>query len=387
MLPMVPTSQALQSVENNQEFVPRSSKPTAKPCKAENSGKLTPCTPPTDVFVTDDQRPREVSKESTPVKLFRVPEEPFGPKASLAFIPCKRSESTQPSLDDYHIGKEIGRGAFAKVKLAYHRYKRQSYAAKVYDKSSLEDPSRKLGVQTEIDILKMLDHPNVVKLHEVIDTPSHLYLMFEYVNGISLRKYVRQFPNRICPEDQARRIFQGVISAVEYCHSLNVCHRDIKLENVIIDRTNTVKLIDFGFSTCFPKDTKLRLFCGTINYMASEIVQKAEYAGPPADIWACGVLLYALLCGNFPFKAAFDKEVMLRIYKGIFCVPEHLPGAVKDLIVQMMHADPACRPTAGDVLRNEWLGDVGESLELLSTCKFKRVSWDGVYSFEEITEN
>ena len=128
-------------------------------------------------------------------------------------------------------------------------------------------------------------------------------MIMEYVNGGSLHGYLKMKPNRQMPELEAKFLWRQVVAAIYYCHQRNVTHRDIKLENILLDETKTiVKMIDFGFSTCIPHERKVKIFCGTPSYMAPEIVSKIEYSGPPADIWALGVLLYALLCGKFPFR-------------------------------------------------------------------------------------
>ena len=131
----------------------------------------------------------------------------------------------------------------------------------------------------------------------------------EYVNGGSLHGYLKGKPNRQMAEIEAKYLWQQVVFGIHYLHQRNVTHRDIKLENILLDETRTrVKLIDFGFSTCIPHEKKVKIFCGTPSYMAPEIVSKIEYAGPPADIWALGVLLYALLCGRFPFMDRMTRS-------------------------------------------------------------------------------
>ena len=116
---------------------------------------------------------------------------------------------------------------------------------------------------------------------------------------------------------------------MDYCHNKCIAHRDIKLENILLDDDNNLKIIDFGFSTCIPNDKKVKMFCGTPSYMAPEIVSKKEYCGPPADIWALGVLLFALLCGTFPFKGSNDKDLYKRIARGEFTVPDHVSARAK----------------------------------------------------------
>ena len=129
-------------------------------------------------------------------------------------------------------------------------------------------------------------------------------------------------------------------------HGKSIAHRDIKLENILLDKDNKVKIIDFGFSTCMPSDRKAKMFCGTPSYMAPEIVQRKEFCGEPADVWACGVLLYALLSGAFPFKGGNDKELYYRIGKGVTVIPSTVPTQAKRLIQRMLQVEPTKRPTA-----------------------------------------
>jgi serine/threonine protein kinase len=129
----------------------------------------------------------------------------------------------------------------------------------------------------------------------------------------------------------------------------------LKLENILLDESNNVKLIDFGFSTCMPADKRSCTFCGTPSYMAPEIVSRREYAGPPVDVWALGVLLYAMLCGCFPFKGSNDSDLYRKIQRGVFSVPEHVEDGPKRLIRKMIQTDPNKRPTAADLLTEDWV--------------------------------
>ena len=129
----------------------------------------------------------------------------------------------------------------------------------------------------------------------------------ELVSGISLLTYLKSMPNRRLDEKNSREIFLQVITGIKFCHLKNIYHRDVKLENLIIDKNNQVKIIDFGFSANSPKDKYLNFFCGTPSYMPPEIVQKKEYLGSNADIWSCGILLYTMICGAFPFRGIFTN--------------------------------------------------------------------------------
>lgn len=140
-----------------------------------------------------------------------------------------------------------------------------------------------------------------------------------------------------------------------YLHSKNVTHRDIKLENIIIDKSGKIKLIDFGFCCCTSPDTKLKVFCGTPSYMCPEIVTKKEYYGPPTDIWATGILLFALLCGQFPFKGSSDKDLYKKIARGMYNPPEHLSKESRLFLNRLLVVDPSRRSTAAQLLDDIWL--------------------------------
>ena len=124
---------------------------------------------------------------------------------------------------------------------------------------------------------------------------------------------------------------------MRYLHDqTNICHRDLKLENILIDERNQVKIIDFGFSTCIPNDKKIKIFCGTPSYMAPEIVAKKEFCGPPADIWASGVLLFAFFCGCFPFRGQNDKDLYKKIMKCELVIPDHVPSGPRSILAKIL---------------------------------------------------
>lgn len=175
-------------------------------------------------------------------------------------------------------------------------------AMKIYEKKKLMEPQRYKSVKREIKLLERINHPNIIKLFETIETKNHVVLINEYADGGSLHSFLKSKVNRRCDEEDAKRFIKQVLSGLHYCHTRHIAHRDIKLENLLLDSKGNVKIIDFGFSTCIPNEKKVKMFCGTPSYMAPEIVSKKEYSGPPADLWALGVLLYALLCGCFPYR-------------------------------------------------------------------------------------
>ncbi|CDW78152.1 protein kinase domain containing protein [Stylonychia lemnae] len=264
------------------------------------------------------------------------------------------------SIGEYKLGKVLGQGAYAVVKEGVHKTLGSSLAIKVYDKYKLIDAQRKRSVIREIKILKKMQHDNIVTLFDAIDTQRQLYLVMENVEGMSMQQMLKMQPNRRVSEEEGARMFMQLISAMEFIHNQDVAHRDIKLENILIENnTKKVKLIDFGF--CCQAKERLRVFCGTPSYMSPEIVQKIEYYGPPSDIWACGVLLYVLLCGTFPFKSAFEKDLFRKISKGQYTfqgMPEFSDEAM-DLISQILQVDPYKRPTATQILEHDWFARQG----------------------------
>lgn len=152
-------------------------------------------------------------------------------------------------------------------------------------------------------------------------------------------------------EAEARFLFKQLIKALEYCHRRSITHRDIKLENILLSEDKKqVKLIDFGFSTCIPNDRKVKLFCGTPSYMAPEIVSKLEYSGPPADVWASGVLLFALLCGRFPFKGASDKELFQKICSAELDFNDNVSSNAREFLNLVMQKSPGMRLTTHEML-------------------------------------
>ena len=232
-------------------------------------------------------------------------------------------------LDDYLITKELGKGSYAVVKLAVHKITRNKYAIKIYSKQTLIDPQKRNTVKNEINILKQIDNENVMKLYEVIDTPSNLYLVQEYINGVNLLEILKNEKNHYIKEQRAKKLFTQIVKGISYCHKKNIFHRDIKLENILVLKDDTIKIIDFGFGIKCNRDTLQKLFCGTPSYMAPEIVKKEKYIACYSDIWSLGVLFYAILFGIFPFKGKDDDELFEKINEANLVFPEYNPLSEK----------------------------------------------------------
>jgi MAP/microtubule affinity-regulating kinase len=256
------------------------------------------------------------------------------------------SEGRTQEIKNYDIGSQLGSGAYATVKSSVNKTTGQTVAIKIYEKYKLASSQRKNCVNREVRVLKNIRHPHIAKFYDVIETPREVYIIMELVKGHSLLHYIKQKSEKRLAEYEAIRIFKQVLSAIEYCHNMNVVHRDIKMENILLDDRLDAKLIDFGFSTWVIPSQKLKIFCGTPSYMAPEIVNKKEYYGPPADMWSLGILLYAMLCGHFPFRARTEFELYHNISKGLFTVPSHVSDGAKKLISKLLIVDPKRRITA-----------------------------------------
>lgn len=224
-------------------------------------------------------------------------------------------------IEDYIIGMQVGRGASSVVRLATHKPDNRQVAMKTYEKLLILDPKRKKNITREMYLLKSLEHPQIIKFLDKIDTPKHLYIVLEYFKGKTLSTYLKGKTGRKLSEVEAKVVFKQATEALAYCHSRNVVHRDIKLDNILINECQEIKIIDFGFSTCMPAHKKTKVLCGTPNYMAPEILAHVEFAGEAADVWALGVVLFYLLTGNYPFKGVNDRELFKRIQNGHYQVP------------------------------------------------------------------
>lgn len=262
-------------------------------------------------------------------------------------------------LEDYILGECLGHGSFATVRKAVSKPSGSSVAIKTYEKALLLDELRRRSVQQESALLSSLSHPNIVRLHCTLETAAHIHLVMEYIEGLSLHSVARQRENRRLGEAETRDIFRQIMLGVDYLHGKGVAHRDLKLQNVLLDGKKEVKIIDFGFAT--RTEEAIRLHCGTPSYMAPEIVTRKDYLCFPADIWAVGVLLYALLCGEFPFQGLNDRDLYQRIAVGAFILPARLSAPAKDLLSAMLCPDPQLRPIARVVLAHQWLTGVGKS--------------------------
>ncbi|EGR32769.1 protein kinase domain protein [Ichthyophthirius multifiliis] len=224
------------------------------------------------------------------------------------------------TINQFKIEQEIGKGSFAIVKLATNKNSFIQYALKIYPRFVLLDSQKLKNVKREITVLKKMEHNSIMKLYYAIQDNQNVFflqiiLIMEYIGKISLNQYLKIQPRKRLQEDNAKKIFKQIVEGINYCHEKNIIHRDIKLENIMLDNMNNAKIIDFGFSLQIPDNKKLNIFCGTPSYMAPEIISKVEYFGQKSDVWALGILLYVMCQGNFPFKGITDRDLYAKIKK------------------------------------------------------------------------
>ncbi|XP_053740592.1 SNF related kinase b [Synchiropus splendidus] len=261
----------------------------------------------------------------------------------------------------YHLGRTLGRGHYAVVKLARHVSTGQLVAIKMIDKTKLDIMATSHLLQ-EVRCMKLVQHPNVVCLYEVIDTPTTLYLIMELAEGGDLYDYILRHERGVA-EGTAKRHFAQIVRAVSYCHELHVVHRDLKPENVVFfPQQGAVKLTDFGFSNLFQPGTMLATSCGSLAYSAPEILLGEEYDAPAVDIWSLGVILYMLVCGVPPFQETNDSETLVMILDCRYSVPDHVSAECRDLISRMLQKDPCQRASLKEIEAHRWLQGLDDAL-------------------------
>jgi serine/threonine protein kinase len=238
------------------------------------------------------------------------------------------------------------------VKLATHVVTGHKVAVKILNKAKIKQLGMEEKVQREINILHLCTHPHIIRLYEVIDTPTDIFLVNEYVSGGELFDYIVS-KGRLSA-DEARNFFHQIISGVEYCHFQKIVHRDLKPENLLLDASLNIKIADFGLSNLMRDGDFLRTSCGSPNYAAPEVISGHLYAGPEVDVWSCGVILYALLCGSLPFDDESIPNLFKKIKSGMYSLPTHLSQLAKNLIPRMLEVDPMKRITIPEIRLHPW---------------------------------
>ncbi|XP_044764173.1 serine/threonine-protein kinase MARK2-like isoform X2 [Coccinella septempunctata] len=258
----------------------------------------------------------------------------------------------EPTIGKYKLLKTIGKGNFAKVKLAKHVPTGKEVAIKIIDKTQL-NPGSLLKLFREVRIMKMLDHPNIVKLFQVIETEKTLYLVMEYASGGEVFDYL-VLHGRM-KEKEARAKFRQIVSAVQYCHQKRIIHRDLKAENLLLDSEMNIKIADFGFSNEFTPGNKLDTFCGSPPYAAPELFQGKKYDGPEVDVWSLGVILYTLVSGSLPFDGSTLRELRERVLRGKYRIPFYMSTDCENLLKKFLVLNPAKRASLETIMKDKWM--------------------------------
>ncbi|XP_056137058.1 serine/threonine-protein kinase MARK1 isoform X2 [Lampris incognitus] len=269
---------------------------------------------------------------------------------------CRNSVASitdeQPHVGNYRLLKTIGKGNFAKVKLARHTLIGREVAVKIIDKTQL-NPTSLQKLFREVSVMKILNHPNIVKLFEVIETEKTLYLIMEYASGGEVFDYL--VAHGRMKEKEARAKFRQIVSAVQYCHQKRIVHRDLKAENLLLDSEMNIKIADFGFSNEFTVGTKLDTFCGSPPYAAPELFQGKKYDGPEVDVWSLGVILYTLVSGSLPFDGQNLKELRERVLRGKYRIPFYMSTDCENLLKKLLVLNPGKRGSLQQIMKERWM--------------------------------
>ena len=269
--------------------------------------------------------------------------------------------SLSTSLEFYKLGKPLGKGAFGKVYLGVHKLTGLKVAIKTIEKTFMQDERTRKKVFQEVYIMNKVHDKNVIRLLELFESPKHLMIVLEYAGGGDLLQLLRTRGK--LHESEARPIFNQIIDAVQACHKEDIIHRDIKLDNILLNEEMTlIKLCDFGVSRVAKRGSKLTEQCGTPAYLAPEIIVNEGYEPFLVDVWSMGILLYALMSATVPFKAKTVPELHKIILRGKYDFPEYFSEVSKSFIAEMLNPVPHLRIKLEDLKKHEWFsGEIMES--------------------------
>lgn len=271
------------------------------------------------------------------------------PASEPAAVPRRTIHSVGPFV----LGKTLGEGTTGKVKVAFHKETGFKVAVKIIRKDLLmSKPAVRVKVQREVVVMKLLNHHNVMKLYDVYETSKNLFLIMELVEGGELFDYIVK--RRTISRSETRRIFREIIAGVDYMHEHGVAHRDLKPENIMLDHQKHVKIVDMGMSAVMRDGELLATSCGSPHYASPQVVSGEKYDGREADIWSCGVILFALMTSNLPFDDDNIRVLLQKVRRGVFKMPSFLADDVRDLISRMIVVDPHKRITMAGIKAHPW---------------------------------
>ncbi|RAH44399.1 SNF1 family serine/threonine-protein kinase [Aspergillus brunneoviolaceus CBS 621.78] len=310
--------------------------------------------PPFEADRPRDRRPSASNppppNSNFPAMAMPPPSRPIG-KGGDAAMQSPATTRDMQRLDQYQTVKILGEGSFGKVKLAIHQPSGRQVALKIISRRKLLSRDMVGRVEREIQYLQLLRHPHIIKLYTVIATKTDIVMVLEYAERELFDYLVKRGR---CNDAEARKFFQQIICAVEYCHRHKIVHRDLKPENLLIDREKNVKIADFGLSNIMTDGNFLKTSCGSPNYAAPEVISGKLYAGPEVDVWSCGVILYVLLVGRLPFDDDYIPALFKKIAAGNFHMPAYISSGAARLIRSMLQVHPVHRITIPEIRQDPW---------------------------------
>ncbi|EES15653.1 hypothetical protein BDA96_08G035400 [Sorghum bicolor] len=258
-------------------------------------------------------------------------------------------------MERYELGRLLGKGTFGKVHYGRNLESNQSVAIKMMDKDKVLKVGLSEQIKREIRTMRLVEHKNIVHLHEVMATRNKIYIVMEYVKGGELFDKIDKSGK--LTEAAAHKYFQQLISAVDHCHSRGVYHRDLKPENLLLDENENLKVSDFGLSALSEskrQDGLLHTTCGTPAYVAPEVISKIGYDGAKSDIWSCGVVLFVLAAGYLPFQGPNLMEMYRKIQHGDFRCPSWFSHKLKKLLYKILDPNPSTRISIQKIKESTW---------------------------------
>ena len=264
----------------------------------------------------------------------------------------------ETNLSFYKFGRIIGKGAFGKVNLGLNLLTGRIVAIKSFNKQNIISEISKRKILYETNLMRNLHHKSIVKILETFESEKYILIIMEYISGGNLQNFVKK--RRKLTEKTAKILFKQIIEGIQYIHSQGIVHRDIKLENILLDLNNNIKICDFGVGKIIKPESTLYDQCGTPVYMAPEIIKNAGYKGFPVDIWSSGVALYIMLTGNIPFNRGKIHDLQYNIVNKDINPIEGISNEAKNLIEGLLNKDPNKRLTAEDIFNHPWLNNIDD---------------------------
>ena len=261
--------------------------------------------------------------------------------------------TSQDSLENYTFIKTIGEGTFGKVKLAIHKLTQEKVAIKILEKKKINNEKDLERIKKEIKYLKMLNHPNIIKIYEIIESEDNFYISMEYVSGGELFNYIVK--NKRLNEDETSFFYSQIIHIIKEIHKHKICHRDLKPENLLLTQNKTIKLIDFGLSNEY--EDYLITPCGSPCYASPEVIKGKKYSGLGIDLWASGIILFSMLCGYLPFDDKNNDELFKKILKCKIEFPKKniISENAQDLIRKILEPEQSKRIKLEEILNHPFL--------------------------------